>query len=234
MNTDNTQQLCPPSFDPWDIDLTPPQYNPYPFPVKQVFTSPVTPEVYVARDIERIELPYSSVSEQSIPAELKDFMLQADKYGRTILAGGYIRDLCLNTSPNDIDLFTSMSFDAAVRLLSTSEHIEQGTVLQVNNTGVKGPVYSEGVQYLLQFYLKELDEPVQLIGVMDSPHVYIRSMFCVGTSRVSYHPRYGFSYTWSFISDMQSERITVMNADTLTDAYLRKLRAYMPEREIRV
>ena len=230
----STSQLCPPSFDPWDMDLTPPDYNPYPFPVKQIQTSPALAEVYVARDIERIELPYSSVSALSIPDELKSFMTEAGQYGRTILAGGYIRDLCLNTSPNDIDLFTVMSYDAAVRLLTTSDAVEQGTVQQVNNTGVKGPVYSEDVQYLLQFYVKGLDEPVQLIGVPYSPHMYLRTLFCVGTSRVSYDVRYGFSYTWSFISDMQLKRCTVMNADTLTDKYLKKLRAYLPDWEIKL
>ena len=234
MNTTEVSQLCPPSFDPWDIDCALAQYKPYPFPVKQRHASAPVIESLVARDIERIDLPYSSISEKSIPVELREFMLEADKYGRTILAGGYIRDLCLNTSANDIDLFTYMSFDAAVRFLSTSDKVEPGTVTQVNNTGVKGPVYSEGVQYLLQFYIKELDEPVQLIGTNIAPEAYMRSMFCVGTSRVMYQPRYGFSYTWSFISDMQSERITVMNADTLTDAYLKKLKAYMPNREIKL
>lgn len=157
-----------------------------------------------------------------LPQELQAFLGNSAMYTtKTALAGGAIRDLVNGENVSDWDLFTQMQYDAAVSFLRNHPDVELNSLTQVTG-GVSGPEYTGNIRYVLEFYVLGLDEKVQLIGV-DDVHKHIKTEFPLGASRCSYDGHM-FRYTMSFARDMHNKTFTVMNANSLTQKYINKLK----------
>lgn len=203
--------------------------------VREVRSTPVPQEVFcfTKRDEFHITTPTEvrTLSVDMIPQEIRDFIETAKRYGNTALAGGALRDLALGDTPSDYDCFTTMPMDTALAFLShCAECVTQVISEQTDGHGL---TYSGPVQYVLEFFLPDLDEPVQLIGVNEptlSEHVC--KQFAVGLSRVMYDGT--LNCTHSFMRDMHYNTVTVKNANTFSHSYMCKLRAKFPDREFKL
>ena len=162
------------------------------------------------------------VSHGDIDMGVRMLLSNLSCYGQVALAGGALRDIALGETPSDYDIYTTMPYDrviAALYNLGVTD-IEQ---LVSGSQVIRGPIYGGPTAYVLEFYIDGVDEPIQLIGLNCSVYDYVTTHFSVGASRCMYVPHVGFSCTHSFLRDVFKKRITIINADTMTHAYLKKL-----------
>lgn len=214
----------------------------FPYPLHSVLKIKCVNKVPVPQEVfcftKRTEFAITTPTEvrvlsvDLIPKEVQNFIHKAKGYGNTALAGGALRDLALGVTPKDYDCFTRMDSRAALAFLNHYGVQDIRQVLSEQTEMNSVPNYSGPVQYVLEFYLPDLDEPVQLIGVNEPTLAeHVCKQLAVGLSRVMYDGT--LNCTHSFMRDMHYNTITVKNADTFSHSYMCKLRSKFPDRELR-
>ena len=164
------------------------------------------------------------VKGSSFPKEVVRFLKSLPMGRSHAIAGGALRDTFLGEDPHDYDFYTTMSYDEALSLLYHSDLVDKSFHPRniTPSSEDQRLSYAGEVRYIFEFYLDGVDERIELIGV-DSVENYVCRSFSVSTSRAML-TKEGFYATQSFLLDCYAKRITIKNADNLTERYKRKMK----------